>query len=437
MRVPSSPEAAPREPALQRGYKALEKLVDTHFWPILSLGLLCNFFLCLFVIDRVAYTEIDWVAYMQEVAGVLEHNEYDYMKLRGDTGPLVYPAGFVWLYALLYRLTNSGALVRRAQMLFAVLHTATVGVAAYILRHALRPAPPLALAALFLSRRAISLFVLRLFNDGPQTLLTLASIALMLHNNWSAACVVYSLALSVKMNALLYAPALALLLCQARGPLGALWRAILLIGAPQLVLAVPFLRHAPRSYANRAFELSRVFEHRWSVNGAMLSERAFQSKRLAVALLVAHLGTLLLFGHFKWTEQGTLGLFGLVGVRKRDGRFAIELCGTKRRLRARHVAGVLFTCNFVGIVFARTLHYQFYAWYVYSLPFLVCFTDLHAVVKTVLLFAVEIVFNVYPPTSIAAVVLHACHFILLDGLAAVPRAEGIYETADERDRKDR
>ena len=33
-------------------------------------------------------TEIDWVAYMQEVEGVV-NGTYDYMQLKGDTGPLV------------------------------------------------------------------------------------------------------------------------------------------------------------------------------------------------------------------------------------------------------------------------------------------------------------------------------------------------------------
>ena len=33
-------------------------------------------------------TEIDWVAYMQEVEGVL-NGTLDYSQLRGDTGPLV------------------------------------------------------------------------------------------------------------------------------------------------------------------------------------------------------------------------------------------------------------------------------------------------------------------------------------------------------------
>lgn len=35
-----------------------------------------------------ADTEIDWIAYMQEVEGVI-NGTYDYTLLKGDTGPLV------------------------------------------------------------------------------------------------------------------------------------------------------------------------------------------------------------------------------------------------------------------------------------------------------------------------------------------------------------
>ena len=39
-------------------------------------------------------TEIDWTAYMQEVEGVI-NGTYDYTKLGGDTGPLVYVVDFL------------------------------------------------------------------------------------------------------------------------------------------------------------------------------------------------------------------------------------------------------------------------------------------------------------------------------------------------------
>lgn len=69
--------------------------------------LVAEFVLNVLIIQKVKYTEIDWVAYMQEVEGYLG-GERDYMKLRGDTGPLVYPAGFVYVYSLLRYLTEQG-----------------------------------------------------------------------------------------------------------------------------------------------------------------------------------------------------------------------------------------------------------------------------------------------------------------------------------------
>lgn len=39
--------------------------------------------------------------------------EYDYIKLKGGTGPLVYPAGFVYFYWVLSELTNNGLNILR------------------------------------------------------------------------------------------------------------------------------------------------------------------------------------------------------------------------------------------------------------------------------------------------------------------------------------
>ena len=50
-----------------------------------------------------------------------------------------------------------------------------------------------------------------------------------------------------------------------------------------------------RSYLGRAFELSRVFLHTWSVNFKFLPEAVFQGRWLAAALLGAHVLTLWLF----------------------------------------------------------------------------------------------------------------------------------------------
>lgn len=417
------PDSSNSPPPSHRLYQTLVYLFDRNFWKLVSLLLVANFALSILVIRNVKYTEIDWKAYMQEVAGVLEDKQFDYVHLRGDTGPLVYPAGFVWLYSFLYRATDSGTLIKRAQYIFAGLHTGTCCVAIAILRLALpRPTAPLAVSAIFLSRRAMSLFVLRLFNDAPQTLLTLLFVFAAMRDKWNDACIAFTVALSIKMNALLYAPGLALLLCQARGVRGAVRRLFGLVLIPQLIIATPFLYAAPGSYFSRAFELSRVFLHRWSVNGAFLDNATFQGKPLAVALLAAHLCTLLAFGQFRWTQPASLGLFGLIGLRKKTlGGWKWEYESAHKKLLPSHVATVLFTSNFIGIVFARTLHYQFYLWYVSSIPLLVFITNLPIALKIVIPILIERAFNVYPPRSQVAIGLHMAHFALLGALLALPR----------------
>ena len=159
------------------------------------------------IILRVPYTEIDWVAYMQEVEGV-RNGTYDYALLRGDTGPLVYPAGFVWIYYGLYLLTDAGRNVRLAQFVFAALYVLTLA-AVFRLMVMSRKLPPYALAFMSLaSYRVHSIYVLRLFNDPVAMLLLYAAVNLFASGRWSAGSVLYSLAVSVKMNILLFAPAL-------------------------------------------------------------------------------------------------------------------------------------------------------------------------------------------------------------------------------------
>lgn len=70
------------------------------------------------ITTRVAYTEIDWEAYMSEVDGYLK-GERDYMNIRGGTGPLVYPAGFLYVYSFLrYLAGGDGTNIRAAQWFF-------------------------------------------------------------------------------------------------------------------------------------------------------------------------------------------------------------------------------------------------------------------------------------------------------------------------------
>lgn len=62
----------------------LKKLLfDPHYLtPVCFLLFLFEIIINVFIIERVQYTEIDWIAYMQEVEGFL-NGTLDYKELRG------------------------------------------------------------------------------------------------------------------------------------------------------------------------------------------------------------------------------------------------------------------------------------------------------------------------------------------------------------------
>jgi alpha-1,3-mannosyltransferase len=159
-------------------------------------------------------TNIDWTAYMQQTEQYLA-GERDYRKIAGDTGPLVYPGAHVYIYRALHGLTSSGSDIGRAQVLFAVLYLMTLGTVLGTYRAA--GAPPWVLALLSLSKRAHSVFLLRLFNDGWAVLGLFAAVAAWQRRWWTAGAGLFALGLGVKMVILLALPAVGAGLWQAVG----------------------------------------------------------------------------------------------------------------------------------------------------------------------------------------------------------------------------
>jgi hypothetical protein len=72
---------------------------------------------------------------MEEVEGFLS-GQWDYAELKGQTGPLVYPAGFVYLYSALYYITNFGTNILLAQYIFLGLYLAFIAVVMLIYHEA-------------------------------------------------------------------------------------------------------------------------------------------------------------------------------------------------------------------------------------------------------------------------------------------------------------
>mmetsp|Transcript_11964 Transcript_11964/g.22990 ORF Transcript_11964/g.22990 Transcript_11964/m.22990 type:complete len:473 (-) Transcript_11964:118-1536(-) len=408
------------------------------------------------IVRNVSYTEIDWIAYMQEVATWWDAGEYDYRNIRGDTGPLVYPAGFLYLFQCLRWMT--GGSVPAAQCIFVIFYVVYQGVVLLIYQHGLlwqirRQQQPqqqpqnvvhavwlirVAMGLLCCSKRLHSIFLLRLFNDGPTMLLLYIAMYLFMQQQqqqqqrwWNAGCVVFSLAVSLKMNVLLFAPGLLLLLLQQGPDLRTVIIQRLGMGCalPQLILGFPFLLRFPISYLRKAFELDRVFFYQWTVNWKFLDAHVFVSKPWAVVLLVGHLG-MLTYVCVQWLDRAKqstgrrLWLLTSAGKNEEEGDKNDTDNKSNKTLSPAYIAHTMMVSNFVGIAFARTLHYQFYSWYVSAVPFLLLAhakapQSLASLIQNIVLRllipmgAMEVAFLTFPATPASSAMLQIAHLFTL------------------------
>ncbi|KAI5455369.1 dolichyl-P-Man:Man(5)GlcNAc(2)-PP-dolichol alpha-1,3-mannosyltransferase [Naganishia albida] len=448
-----------------------------YYWHLFSLIFIGQVALCALVIRYVAYTNIDYLAYTEQAALFLPPNNVrDYAQLKGGTGPLVYPAFHLYIYATLHRLLPAASdpdvggfvpgksdlerglpvlegreSLRRLQYLWAGVYLATLLLVGWIYRQViasveprttatahkkerreqprtrtpvrslsrlvLGPSPPLQpfLLLLPLSKRLHSIYMLRLFNDPLAMLSFYAAVICMHKRQWYVGAAVYSLALGIKMNILLFLPGLLVLLFQYKGPVGTIL-ALSIILSIQLLLPAPFFlasRASAAQYFSSAFDLGREFTFKWSVNWRWLGEPRFASDELKWGLLGSHLLALLVFAGFKWSAPvpgGTLtvldrGLSSIQGLRR-----APLPQGPESGL---HIPFVLFTSNMLGILFARSLHYQFFSWYAHQLPFLLWLTRWPLLICGAVWLIVLWVWDTFPPSVGGSFVLFLIHAAVL------------------------
>ncbi|KAM0747320.1 ALG3-domain-containing protein [Meredithblackwellia eburnea MCA 4105] len=384
-----------------------------HSTTLASLLLFGECILSLLIIRFVPYTEIDWSTYMQQVSLFL-NGERDYSLIKGDTGPIVYPAAHLYLYSALYYLTNEGKNIRVAQYIFAGIYIVTQGIV-FTLYKRCRSLPPYTLILLTLSKRVHSIYMLRMFNDGFAMMFFYLAVLLWTGKKprWVAGSMVFSLALGIKMNFLLYLPGLLVLLFLHVGILPSIPSLISIISV-QLLLSFPFYSstapHLLPTYFQTSFNFSRAFLWEWTVNWRWIGEEGFESKGFSSMLLILH-GLGLVVAGTKWCEEeGGVWSVLLRGVRD-------PMRGAARLLpNPDHIATILFTSNLIGILFARSLHYQFYSWYFHQLVFLSFHTPFDILQRLAILATIEYSWNVFPSTLNSSMALTFANAFLVVGV---------------------
>ncbi|KAL2170258.1 hypothetical protein VTG60DRAFT_5034 [Thermothelomyces hinnuleus] len=361
---------------------------------------LADALLCALIIWKVPYTEIDWNAYMEQVAQILS-GERDYTKIRGNTGPLVYPAAHVYIYTGLYHLTDEGRNILTAQKLFGFLYMVTLAVVMACYWQA--KVPPYVFPLLILSKRLHSIFVLRCFNDCFATLFLWLAIFALQRRAWRTGALMYTLGLGVKMSLLLVLPAVGVVLLLGAGFATSLQLAAV-IGLVQVLIAVPFLSNNPWGYLGRAFELSRQFLFKWTVNWRFVGEEVFLSKEFSLALLGLHVALLAIFVTTRWLKPARKSVSQLiVPILLGKSPFTKEeQRAVSRDVTPRFILTSILSANVVGLLFARSLHYQFYSYLAWTTPYLLWCSGVHPILQYAIWTAQEWAWNVYPSTPISS-----------------------------------
>jgi alpha-1,3-mannosyltransferase len=290
---------------------------------------------------------------------------------------------------------------------------------------------------LVLSKRLHSIFVLRCFNDCFAVLFLWIAIYAYQRRLFTIGSLAYSWGLGIKMSLLLSLPALGVVIFFTRGVVTGL-RQVWLMFQMQIVIAFPFLPVNPMGYLNRAFEFTRQFLFKWTVNWRFVGEKIFLSREFSVSLLVGHASVLLLFALTRWLKSTSRPVGDMIVrvLHFKEPLGDIQPLVSKR-ITPRYVLTVVLTANAIGMLFARSLHYQFYAYLAWATPFLLWRSGLHPILQFGLWAAQEWAWNVFPSTDLSSQVVVGVLALTVASVWWGTGDEDFPEIQDERAPNDR
>jgi alpha-1,3-mannosyltransferase len=137
---------------------------------------------------------------------------------------------------------------------------------------------------------------------------------------------------------------------------------------------------------------------KWTVNWRFVGEEVFLSKRFSLGLLALHISLLGVFVATGWLKPSGSNLADFLQniVRGRHRRVALSKTFTMT---------ALLTSLAIGLLCARSLHYQFFAYLSWATPFLLWRAGFHPILIYALWALQEWAWNVYPSTNQSSLVV--------------------------------
>lgn len=174
-----------------------------------------------------------------------------------------------------------------------------------------------------------------------------------------------------------------------------------LVLSVQLLLGIPFLQENAIGYASRAFELTRQFLYEWTVNWRFVDEEVFNSPIFAINLLVLHAVLTIAFLAARWIRPSgeEIDTFAQKFIEGRSKKFPLS---------SKYITTTILSSMAIGMLCARSLHYQFYAYLAWTSPFLLWQANFHPVLIYAVWAVQEWAWNVFPSTNASSAAVVGC-----------------------------
>jgi len=180
-------------------------------------------------------------------------------------------------------------------------------------------------------------------------------------------------------------------------------------------MALPFLQAGARGYLSRAFQFTRQFLFKWTVNWRFVGEENFLSRDFATALAICNLTGLALFLGTRWIRPSGLSIPSFIKTMYKPLPPLVQQ-QVSLNVTPDFVMATVLSSMAIGLLCARSLHYQFYAYIAWSSPFLLWKTGLHPILIYLVWAAQEWAWNVYPSTNVSSIMVVGCLAIQVFGV---------------------